>query len=1214
MNDLYVDDKFKFDLLDENVGMDDTMDGDAAFAGGFKSCGNGVARETNEKDTGALKGLTLKEQEKIIDEVKKENFGLKMRIYFLEERLAKMAPDNLNEALKENIELKIQNENYRNKLDNLESELSNSQSTIKSLQSTEIHSLQRSYETKLASQQTAVNNLTEQLESTRRNHRDLQDTVTDLTHEKASLKATVDLQLSEIDALKTELGFVKTDKERLKEQVLELQIQLEGQNQEIKRGKKELARSLRMNEALKQKVSNGENFKRDRDGDSDDEVLDARNKKSKSSDSGKNVSDLERKLKDYKERVSHLKSEMTAQNLVVAAKDEEITSLQVKIDKLKKQVGSSRSGVKSIPNANPDEMSGGLDQTSLQPQVSSLQRKLAAKSAEIQSLTKQLEAKTHSHEKSLQNLMDAWTKDQAQLKQVIVDLRKKLTRARQDLNSKNSEMESGRMKEMKYEQGLKELLEEANGQLEVAEKRGEQFRERVMNLQGLLTERENEVLQLSKELSVKQEIEAGLQEELATLQSQLTSIHSTTHNTSSRMSQLQSELNTQLLKINDLETRWKSEIERRCQIEEREIKRVTELDSKYREELKKRERLERKMKEKEENMVRVFEETEGRVKEALESQAVGFDVEFEREKEKWRLESKSMEKTTSQLRHQLTKTLSQLKERDSEIKRLQSHLDNINGSKFEQHDKLKDIVEKSRLEVDKYRQELDWFKDENENQGVKVRGLEDLVEKMEHENKVLTEKVHKLSKLQDKIGDRENMLYDATRREEELEREIEHSRNVIEELRGRLGENHTQTETKSISLQTELAKRDSIISQIHKILNSITGLPGNASPRAVTSDPKTLGREILEKLNSLETIRRDFEGKVRKVEESWGTEFKLLIRKLEKRLQQLEKFEGIVRNVSGNVKKWRELVADKSDEIAVLQAEVKALQTQLSVFQTTRPPLGSISVSSKSYHQNDQENAEVDLHDRIMNLEKQVLESEEKLRMERRGARDRVNELTENIRNLERQLETSKRKNLQMQELLTLHKANLQTALSTAQESTLSRSKTESTLARLNEQLREELSHQTRMIGTDSEKLQTLEKRYNDLLTDYKKLQKQLGKREALIAKALGRLELINSRKNAIEVAMEVALGFREVQSQSSLSQSQNFPHPSTNHDTNFTSYISNQLDNQYHYHASKSPLKLATNHRHPSSIATKSSLDVNDIGFNGKDRDTYNYRDGLVG
>ena len=71
--------------------------------------------------TSSRPALTLRDQEKVIDEVKKDNFSLKLKvraaaipsplrsqIFFLEERLAKLAPDQIDAALRENIELKVE--------------------------------------------------------------------------------------------------------------------------------------------------------------------------------------------------------------------------------------------------------------------------------------------------------------------------------------------------------------------------------------------------------------------------------------------------------------------------------------------------------------------------------------------------------------------------------------------------------------------------------------------------------------------------------------------------------------------------------------------------------------------------------------------------------------------------------------------------------------------------------------------------------------------------------------------------------------------------------------------------------------------------------------------------------------------------------------------------------------------------------------------------
>ncbi|KAG6877189.1 hypothetical protein C0993_009506 [Termitomyces sp. T159_Od127] len=52
--------------------------------------------------------LTLRDQEKHIDNLKKENFSIKLRVHFLEDQLAKLAPDQMDAVLKQNINLKIE--------------------------------------------------------------------------------------------------------------------------------------------------------------------------------------------------------------------------------------------------------------------------------------------------------------------------------------------------------------------------------------------------------------------------------------------------------------------------------------------------------------------------------------------------------------------------------------------------------------------------------------------------------------------------------------------------------------------------------------------------------------------------------------------------------------------------------------------------------------------------------------------------------------------------------------------------------------------------------------------------------------------------------------------------------------------------------------------------------------------------------------------------
>lgn len=49
----------------------------------------------------------------VIDQVKKENFDLKLKVHFLEERLGQLAPDHIDMALKHNVNLKIEVQSQR---------------------------------------------------------------------------------------------------------------------------------------------------------------------------------------------------------------------------------------------------------------------------------------------------------------------------------------------------------------------------------------------------------------------------------------------------------------------------------------------------------------------------------------------------------------------------------------------------------------------------------------------------------------------------------------------------------------------------------------------------------------------------------------------------------------------------------------------------------------------------------------------------------------------------------------------------------------------------------------------------------------------------------------------------------------------------------------------------------------------------------------------
>ncbi|KAK4046670.1 hypothetical protein OIO90_006482 [Microbotryomycetes sp. JL221] len=94
--------------LNANRTVDDSL-ASVVYGGGAR---NGVKKSPG----GVGQNMTLREQEKVIDEFKKENFDLKLKIHFYEQRLEKLAPEHVDQALRENIQLKVEFQTLRTEL------------------------------------------------------------------------------------------------------------------------------------------------------------------------------------------------------------------------------------------------------------------------------------------------------------------------------------------------------------------------------------------------------------------------------------------------------------------------------------------------------------------------------------------------------------------------------------------------------------------------------------------------------------------------------------------------------------------------------------------------------------------------------------------------------------------------------------------------------------------------------------------------------------------------------------------------------------------------------------------------------------------------------------------------------------------------------------------------------------------------------------------
>jgi chromosome segregation ATPase len=196
--------------------------------------------------------LSLREQENVIDKIEKENFGLKLKIHFLEEALRKAGPGFSEMALKENTDLKVDKvtmqkelHRYRKTLTTAERDLESYRQQILDMQGKmkrrhadegaqeELDLLRQA----LHNKEIEVQDLQQKLENSADQNEDVQklrDSVTDLEHDVREKERMIDERDDQIDDLKAQVNERDDEVLELEEKVKAAkrrEIELEEKNQ-----------------------------------------------------------------------------------------------------------------------------------------------------------------------------------------------------------------------------------------------------------------------------------------------------------------------------------------------------------------------------------------------------------------------------------------------------------------------------------------------------------------------------------------------------------------------------------------------------------------------------------------------------------------------------------------------------------------------------------------------------------------------------------------------------------------------------------------------------------------------------------------------------------------------------------------------------------------------------------------------------------------------
>lgn len=363
--------------------------------------------------------MTLKEQENIIDKIEKENFGLKMKIHFLEENLSKRGNEFNQAALKENTDLKVNRITMQRELHKFKKSIAQAErdAELYRRQLDEYRErvrqkkLDETFRVEMANMKTEIERKTEEIEVLQTKYdkiRSSQDSeVQKLRDEVADLQADIRERDRQLEDREDEIDDLKSKANKGSNETAELQEQLELAKQDVEDLREELQNARRLAQEQKEEREHAEEEKQQ----AEDNLRELQLEMSEKSFVTKGSSrQLQEKAAKFEDDYHELQGRFQELQKSLEEKMQSERKLQERLRNIEKE-GSS-----DLRHAQQDLQTA-------EQQRESWERKYHTMVKQMEAITKELSVKTDEKD-LLQVRHDALTAESAQLQNDLAKSKK----------------------------------------------------------------------------------------------------------------------------------------------------------------------------------------------------------------------------------------------------------------------------------------------------------------------------------------------------------------------------------------------------------------------------------------------------------------------------------------------------------------------------------------------------------------------------------------------------------------------------------------------------------------------------------------------------------------------------------------------------------------------------------------------------------------------
>ncbi|KIY62153.1 hypothetical protein CYLTODRAFT_361928 [Cylindrobasidium torrendii FP15055 ss-10] len=886
--------------------------------------------------------LTLRDQEKHIDHLKKENFDLKLKVHFLEERLSQLAPDHLEGVLKQNIDMKIE----------------------MAARGTEV----KKYKKTIADLEAQLERLQRGAGSSKSRERELEEKLQEREREIRELRG------------RQQNGYDRDEREReLEDQLEDARELLEDNNAEIERLRDVVERG---------QLEKGTNPLR------------------------KRIEELEDINLQWQDKVQELAEEHEAEKNELL---DSIDALGVKLERLQDRNASE---LQERSQSRAMIMEEREHREDIEDELHETKDRLAAALIELQQKEDEVDVKNEELQdimKQHENIVQQWRDEVEESRQQVDELRDVL--AERDAESKELRLQIAE---------LEANTDDLHGKFETAlahlEKEAEEKETEIESLTEAIKELSEHVYQAEDERDrIREEAERQRDED----DSERERLEGVANALREKVAGLKDELQ-EMADSYDAATR---EIEASRNKQEELAQHI-------------------------ENLVdEIEQEREGRTRaeQDLDAADQRYDADMRRER-------RSLEAKESALQSALTdlaRTQSLLTQRDADLQAVQSSLQAMEAESKKAGETHSTARFSLQLEVDRLKRDLERVEDElararrdlndKENKG---RDRDGDLDKIHAENRDLASQLAAQTQARLNISEKLDAVQ-ASLKAAEAETATFKAR--VSDLEGRLGKDQRALLNAENQYRDQLTERNTLLLTIYQYMDKILGVDktpkkaGQAETKPFTNF-SVFHDNLITRLKSLSHISSEFERRCKEAEGNYTEKLNEMRKQIDSRWKQVDKFEASVKAYADTKTQWRRKFAQKDGEIDSLRTANQEMATQLSGMK--RPghadPMELRSLSTRAVNaerrlnhaQNQLSTTEEKLAQlskkslaadtkweaRVKEYETRLKAAEERVKRERQAGKDRVSELENSIKIMQKQLEVTHRRASQLDDVIETNK------------------------------------------------------------------------------------------------------------------------------------------------------------------------------------------------